>query len=62
MVARLGLSKVAYDWRNQHVASFEEEILQYKSMALNFLHSGVGMTHWSPLFQNMESSLRFGAP
>jgi sugar phosphate isomerase/epimerase len=36
MVARLGLSKVAYDWRNQHVASFEEEILQYKKHGIEF--------------------------
>ena len=36
MVKRLGLSKVAYDWRNKHVAEFEEEILEYKKHDLEF--------------------------
>ncbi|MBO65778.1 MAG: hypothetical protein CL509_05810, partial [Actinobacteria bacterium] len=30
MLKRLGLKRVAYDWRAKHVAEFEEEILQYK--------------------------------
>src|SRR5581483_1154547 len=30
MIKRLGLRRVAYDWRDKHVPSFEEEILQYK--------------------------------
>lgn len=36
MVARLGLTKVAYDWRDQHVPSFEEEIVQYQQHGLEF--------------------------
>ena len=27
MVAKMGLTKVAYDWRQEHVAEFEQEIL-----------------------------------
>ena len=30
MCAKLGLKKVAYDWRQEHVATFEQEILEYK--------------------------------
>ena len=30
MLKQLGLKRVAYDWRTQHVKEFEEEILQYK--------------------------------
>jgi sugar phosphate isomerase/epimerase len=30
MLDRLGLKRVAYDWREQHVAEFEDEILAYK--------------------------------
>ncbi len=30
MIKRLGLQRVAYDWRATHVPTFEEEILQYK--------------------------------
>jgi len=29
MVAKMGLKKVAYDWRQEHVAEFEREILAY---------------------------------
>jgi sugar phosphate isomerase/epimerase len=36
MVKRLGLSRVAYDWRANHVPSFEEEILQYKKHGIEF--------------------------
>jgi azurin/sugar phosphate isomerase/epimerase len=30
MVAKMGLQKVAYDWRQEHVAEFEREILAYQ--------------------------------
>jgi azurin len=36
MVKRLGLTKIAYDWRQEHVAEFEQEILEYKKHGLEF--------------------------
>jgi hypothetical protein len=36
MLKRLGFSRVAYDWRAEHVASFEEEILQYRKHGLKY--------------------------
>ena len=36
MLKRLGIRKVAYDWRAEHVASFEDEILQYKKHGLEY--------------------------
>ena len=36
MLVRLGLQKVAYDWRDEHVPTFEEEILQYKKHDLEY--------------------------
>lgn len=36
MVKRLGLTRVAYDWRDEHVPTFEEEILQYKKHGIEF--------------------------
>ncbi|MBT6463218.1 MAG: hypothetical protein HOK49_11845 [Opitutae bacterium] len=36
MVAQLGLSKVAYDWRKPHVEFFEEEIIQYQKYGIEF--------------------------
>lgn len=36
MLVKLGITKVAYDWRAEHVASFEEEILAYKKHGLEY--------------------------
>jgi hypothetical protein len=36
MVKRLGLSRVAYDWRDNHIASFEDEILEYKKHGIEY--------------------------
>ena len=36
MVSRLGLSRVAYDWRSEHVEEFEQEIEQYKKHGIEF--------------------------
>ncbi|MEM6777183.1 MAG: hypothetical protein AAF670_05975 [Planctomycetota bacterium] len=34
MLSRLGLRRVAYDWRSEHVAEFEEEIQAYRANGL----------------------------
>ena len=36
MLRRLGMKRVAYDWRQKHVSEFEEEILQYKKHGLEY--------------------------
>ena len=36
MVAKLGFTKVAYDWRAEHVATFEQEILEYQKHKLEY--------------------------
>lgn len=36
MVRGLGLTRVAYDWRDVHVPTFEEEVLQYKKHNIEF--------------------------
>ena len=36
MLKRLGLKRCAYDWRKQHVAEFEDEILAYKEHGIDF--------------------------
>jgi sugar phosphate isomerase/epimerase len=36
MLARLGLGKVAYDWRQEHVPQFEAEILEYQKHGLEY--------------------------
>ncbi|MBC8872502.1 MAG: TIM barrel protein [Planctomycetes bacterium] len=36
MLQRLGIKKVAYDWRQEHVPTFEEEILEYKKRGLEY--------------------------
>ena len=36
MVAKMGITKVAYDWRQEHVADFEQEILAYKKNGIEY--------------------------
>lgn len=36
MLNELGLTRCAYDWRPEHVASFEEEIQQYQKHGIEF--------------------------
>ena len=36
MLDRLGIKSVAYDWRQEHVPTFEEEILAYKRHDLDY--------------------------
>ena len=36
MVAKMGLTKIAYDWRQEHVAEFEREILAYQKHGIEF--------------------------
>lgn len=36
MLKRLGLRRVAYDWREEHVSTFEQEILEYKKHGLEY--------------------------
>ena len=36
MVRSLGLNQVAYDWRAEHVAEFEREILEYRRHGIEF--------------------------
>ena len=36
MLVALGLKRCAYDWRGEHVSSFEEEILQYRKHGVEF--------------------------
>lgn len=37
MLRRLGIKRVAYDWRAEHVPSFEAEILAYRRHSLEYL-------------------------
>ena len=36
MIRRLGMKRIAYDWREEHVASFEKEILAYKYYGIEY--------------------------
>ena len=36
MLSRLGIKRAAYDWRAEHVSSFEEEILEYKKNGIEY--------------------------
>ncbi len=51
MVSNLGIGKVAYDWRQQHIAEFEQEILAYKKYGLEYF----AFWSWHP---SMEPLIR----
>jgi len=36
MLVRLGITRLAYDWRQQHVPTFEDEILKMKEHGIDF--------------------------
>lgn len=36
MLNRLGISRLAYDWRNEHIPTFEQEILESKKHGIEF--------------------------
>ncbi|HEY6170447.1 MAG TPA: hypothetical protein VI454_20610, partial [Verrucomicrobiae bacterium] len=36
MVKRLGIPQIAYDWRPEHVPTFEQEILEYQKRGLGY--------------------------
>jgi azurin/sugar phosphate isomerase/epimerase len=36
MVAKMGIKKIAYDWRQEHVVEFEREILAYQKHGIEF--------------------------
>ena len=36
MVAKMGIKKIAYDWRQEHVVEFEREILAYQKYGIEF--------------------------
>jgi sugar phosphate isomerase/epimerase len=42
MLARLGIRKVAYDWREHHVAEWDEELKQYKAHGIDLV------AFWAP--------------
>ena len=36
MLVELGVKRCAYDWRDEHIPTFEDEILQYKKYGIEF--------------------------
>lgn len=49
MIKDLGMQRVAYDWRKEHVSSFEEEILQYKKHQIEFF----AFWSWHDAFESL---------
>ena len=54
MCAKLGLKKVAYDWRNEHVPTFEEEILEYRKHGIEYFAFWGGHEEAYKLFQKYD--------
>ena len=66
MVKRIGMTRVAYDWRESHVATFEEEILQYKKHGIEYFAFWSWHPAMEPLIQKHgiqpQIWLMFAAP
>lgn len=66
MVRRLGMARVAYDWRDVHVPTFEEEILQYKKHDIEFFAFWSWHDAFEPLIEkhgiHPQIWLMFSAP
>ncbi len=54
MVERLGLKRVAYDWREEYVSTFEEEIQQYQKHGLEFFAFWSWHDSLAPLVKKYE--------
>jgi len=54
MLAKLKLTKCAYDWRAQHVKEFEEEILQYKKHDIEMFAFWSGHAEATRLFKKYD--------
>jgi hypothetical protein len=46
MLKKLGLTKLAYDWRDEHIPTFEQEILALKKQDIEFF------AYWCPMSDN----------
>jgi len=51
MLQKLGLQRCAYDWREEHVATFEQEILEYQNGGIDFFAFWELHDHALDLFQ-----------
>src|SRR3990172_10300906 len=51
MLVRLGFKKLAYDWRGEHVPTFEQEILQLKAQGIEFFAFWEGHPEMFRLFE-----------
>ena len=54
MLRELGLRRCAYDWRREHIAQFEEEILQYKKHGIEFFAFWAGHEDAFRLFKKHQ--------
>ncbi len=49
MLVRLGVKRVAYDWRDQHIPQWDEELDQYKSHGIELVGFWAPDRHWQIL-------------
>lgn len=54
MLKRLGIQRVAYDWREKHVAEFEEELLAYQANDIEYFAFWRGHPDAFALFEKYE--------
>lgn len=62
MVKRLGLQRVAYDWRPTHVPQFEEEIKQYQQHGIEYFAFWKWHENMEPLVKQYKVSPQIWHP
>ncbi len=56
MVVNLGLRRVAYDWRSEHIPTFEQEIQEYQKRGIEFFAFWDWRPEMEPLIRQYEIS------
>lgn len=54
MLKELGIGRCAYDWRDQHIAEFEQEILEYKKHGIDYFAFWGGHEKAYALFEKYD--------
>lgn len=59
MLRELGLSRCAYDWRDEHIATFEQEILAYRAGEIQFFAFWAWHEQAAALFEQHQLKPQF---
>src|SRR5690606_29367362 len=62
MLGRLGIKRVAYDWRNEEVPGFESEFLAYRERGIELLAFWRGHPEAEAIFERLDLKPQIWVP